>query len=482
MISEKFARSAAACLVLLPFSSGVMAQGEFARWDVTPRVSIGQIYSDNIEQARPGQENSEAVTELNAGFRLDRDGPRGSGRFDYNLQGLAFWDESDSNDVYQQFSGDGNIALAPERLFVEGSVDFRQRAVTRNGSLTDNLTIDADRTDVLALRISPFYVQRFEDMAVGELRYAYDRVDYGSSVLNEDDSETNRFLAKLDSGPMFARIGWGLSYDYSKEKFDDGSSVERQTAEVLGRWNATERASLFGVVGYEDNEFEQDASRSSPDDTFWRIGATYTAATRTSFEGFAGERFFGSTWGMELRHQVRTGRLFASYREELTTSNVDEFELRPIRDEFGDVIFDPVTGIPLFEEPDVRTNVYLSKRFNAGFRGQLPKTVWGVRLYDDRREYEIDGSSERVTGVAGNVRWAFAPRTRLGMNARWEESTFSDQPDREDTIVRIGVELGRNLGRDADVSLEYSYRDRDSTLENLDFSETRITATLTKFF
>jgi uncharacterized protein (PEP-CTERM system associated) len=480
MISERLARGAGACLVLLPFSASVLAQEEIALWQVTPRASIAQIYSDNIDQAPRGEENSEPVTDLNVGFRLNRDGPRGSGRFDYNLQGVAFWDESDS-DVFQQFTGAGDVALAPERVFVEGSVDFRQRAVDRDGSLSDNLTLNADRTDVLSLRISPYLAQRFEDAAVGELRYAYSRVDYGSEV-DEDDSETNRFLAKLDSGPMFGRLGWGLSYDYSKEDFDDGSSFESQVVEALGRWETTDRSSVFAVVGYEDNEFELDPSLSSPDGTLWRVGATYQPATRTFVEGFFGERFSDTTYGLDLRHQVRTGQLFANYREELTTSNEDEFELRPIRDEFGDPVFDRETGTPLFEEPDVTTNVYLSQRFSGGFRGRLTKTDWGVRIYNDRREFQNDGSSERVTGVAGNVTWRLAPRTSLGVDARWEESTFADEADREDTIVRFGAGLTRDLGRGADVSLAYSYRDRDSTREDEDFTENRITATLSKVF
>jgi uncharacterized protein (PEP-CTERM system associated) len=482
MISERLARGAGACLVLLPFSASVLAQSEISLWQVTPRASIAQIYSDNIEQAPRGEENSEPVTDLNVGFRLNRDGPRGRGRFDYNLQGVAFWDESDSNDVFQQFTGEGDVALAPERLFVEGSMDFRQRAVNRNGSLSDNLTLNADRTDVLSLRISPYLVQRFEDAAVGELRYAYERVSYGASALDEDDSETNRFLTRLDSGPMFGRVGWALSYDYSKEDFDDGSAFETQVIEALGRWETTGRSSVFAVVGYEDNEFEQDPSLAAPDDTFWRVGASYQPAARTFLEGFFGERFFGTTYGLDLRHQVRTGQVFANYREELTTTSEDEFELRPIRDEFGDPVFDRETGTPLFEEPDVTTNVYLSQRFSGGFRGRLPKTDWGVRIYDDRREFQNDGSREQVTGVAGNVTWRLAPRTSLGVDARWEESTFADEPDREDTIVRLGASLSRDLGRGADVSLVYSYRDRDSTVEDLDFDENRITATLTKVF
>jgi uncharacterized protein (PEP-CTERM system associated) len=413
---------------------------------------------------------------------LNRDGPRGRGRFDYNLQGVAFWDESDSNDVFQQFTGSGDVALAPERVFVEGSVDFRQRAVSRDGSLSDNLTLNTDRTDVLSLRISPYLIQRFEDAAVGELRYAYERVDYGSSSVDEDDSETNRFLATLDSGPMFGRIGWGLSLEHSKEDFEDGSAFESQVIEALGRWETTDRSSVFAVVGYEENDFEQDPSLATPDDSFWRVGATYRPAERTFVEGFFGERFFGNTYGLEMRHQVRTGQLFANYREELTTTSEDEFELRPIRDEFGDPVFDPETGTPLFEEPDVTTNVYLSQRFSGGFRGRLTKTDWGVRLYDDRREFQNDGSRERVTGVAGNLTWRLAPRTRLGFDARWEESTFADEPDREDTIVRLGAALTRDLGRDMGLSLVYSYRERDSTIEDLDFNENRITATLSKVF
>jgi hypothetical protein len=157
MISERLARGAGACLVLLPFSASLLAQEEIALWQVTPRASIAQIYSDNIEQAPRGEENSEPVTDLNVGFRLNRDGPRGSGRFDYNLQGVAFWDESDANDVFQQFTGAGDVALAPERVFVEGSVDFRQRAVDRDGSLSDNLTLERgpDRCAVPAYQPIP---------------------------------------------------------------------------------------------------------------------------------------------------------------------------------------------------------------------------------------------------------------------------------------------------------------------------------------
>jgi uncharacterized protein (PEP-CTERM system associated) len=67
-------------------------------------------------------------------------------------------------------------------------------------------------------------------------------------------------------------------------------------------------------------------------------------------------------------------------------------------------------------------------------------------------------------------------------DARWEESTFADEPGREDTIAPVRCGLSRDLGRGADLSLVYSYRDRDSTIEDREFKENRITATLSKVF
>jgi len=466
--------------VLLPLSAPLAVHAN-ERWDITPRVSISQIYSDNISLEVKGDENDEFVTRLDAGVALLREGARARARLDYNLLGLIFWDESDDNDVFHQLDAEGRVDLVPNRFFVEGLATFDQRERSRAGRTGDIVNIGVDRTDVLNVRVSPVYVQPFDDFATGELRYTYDRVDYDDDDDRDTDSESNRVRANLASGPMFARIGWNLSFDREEIDFDDGSSVTFQTAEALARLSVTEGLSVFAAVGDERNDFEQDPGRARPDDTFWRVGATLRTADRTFAEAFFGERFFGNTYGAELRRQLRDGRLFASYVEELRTVNEID-DLRLVRDEFGDPIFDPETGRPIFELADLRTGVFLRKRFSAGVSIRRGKTDWGLRVYDQRREFEFDARDERSQGIVGDITWRVLPRTSLSGNLRVEETTFADERDREDTLWRARLGVNRDLGPRTSASIDYGYTERESTVADREYRENRVTATLTRTF
>ena len=466
--------------VLLLFALPMAALAWEDSWDLVPRVSVGQIYSDNIALAVPGDEESEFVTRLDVGAALLREGASARARIDYNLVGLAYWEDSDANDVFHQLDADGQVILVPERFFLEASATYDQRLRSRGGRTGDIVNVGVDRTDVFRLQLTPVYVQRFEDWATGELRYTHDRVYYEASDARDTDSVRNRVQADLDSGPIFATFGWGLSFDRSETDFDDGSSVTFQIAEALGRWNVTERFSVFGAVGDERNAFDQDPSRARPDDTFWRVGATFSPTARTFTEGFVGNRFFGTTYGATVRRQLRDGRIFADYSEDLRT--VSELDLVPFRDEFGLPVFDPETGRPIFELPDVLSGVYLRKRFSAGIATQLWKTRLGLRVFDERREFEVTDRRERVQGIAGDVSWRVLPRTSAFGNLRYEESTFADERDREDTLLTAGIGVSRDLGQRTSASLEYLYRERDSTDPSREYQENRVTATFTKAF
>ena len=479
MVLSRCFRAAApgALLVALALPSTALVAGT---WDVVPRVSINQIYSDNINLAPKGDEDSEWVTRLDAGVGLLREGPRTRARIGYNLVGLAYWEDSDENDVFHQLDANGRAIFVPERLFVEAAASYDQRLRTRDGRTGDLVNLGVDRTDVFRFQVTPVYVQQFEDWATGELRYTYDRVDYAEPDARDTDSERNRVLARLDSGPVFSTFGWSFSFDWSETDFDDGSSVTFQTAEALGRWNVTERFSLFGAVGDERNTFEQDPRRARPDDTFWRAGGTFEPASRTLVEGFFGERFFGTTYGGALRHRIRDGNLFADYNEELRTAN--EINVAPIRDADGELIFDGETGRPIFELPDVRSGVFLSKRLSAGLTLRRPKTRIGLRAYDESREYEVTDRSERAKGVIGDISWRVQPRTEIFLFARFEETTFEDQRDRKDKLLTSRIGVSRDLGQNMAATLEYGYRERDSTESFRDYTENRLTATLTKTF
>jgi len=457
-----------------------MALADDGRWDFTPAVAVSQIYTDNVELSPRGQEDHEWVTELDVGFTADREGSQARASLFYNLQGLAYWRESDRNDVFHQFAGDGRVDVVPGLFHVEGFAGYDQRAISRDGVSGDNINITGNRTDVFRLRVSPVLTQRWGDTASGELRYTHGRVEYREDDVSDDSSYSNRVLARLDSGPAFSRVGWELRYDWNDTQFDDGSSVTLEQVEALGRWFVSPRVSVFAGVGNEDNDFTQDPSRAEPDDTFWRVGATYNPDARTFMEAFVGERFFGTTYGGTLRHRLRTGQVFAIYDESLTT--VNDFDIiRVVLPVFDETTGRPVIvdGEPVFvdlEFPDLQTGVYLRKRFEAGLTGELHRTDWALRAFDERREFELTDRDERVQGVVGNVGWRATPRIRAFANLSLEESSFAGE-DRDDTLIRLGLGVARELTPRSTGSIEYRYQDRDSDVDARDYRENRVTAT-----
>ncbi|HSP00475.1 MAG TPA: hypothetical protein VLN90_03315, partial [Thioalkalivibrio sp.] len=175
---------------------------------------------------------------------------------------------------------------------------------------------------------------------------------------------------------------------------------------------------------------------------------------------------------------------FMDYTEAPTT--VNEFALQrqvvPIRDATGAPV--EIDGEWVFVEvefPDLRSGVYLSRRFTAGFSGERPKTSWGIRYFDEQREYEVSNREERVTGVAANATWRVAPRTRLVLNASVQEISYS-LDDRQDTYYITGAGLVRDMTPRTTASLNYRFVERESNLAGSDYQENRITASFRASF
>jgi uncharacterized protein (PEP-CTERM system associated) len=475
---------AVSCALLVCTAAPLWADDPLERWSFSPRVSISQTYTDNVRLSPAGDEREDFITQANTGFTASRQGARAQARLGYNLQSLAYWEDDRRNRTFHQFLGDGRVELLPQRFFVESAATYRQRTTSLTDLATDNLTADAELTDVFTFRVSPTYVQRLGDAATGVLNYGYERVDYIDSSVSSLSSETNRMSARLNSGPAFRRVGWSLSFQRTETEYDDGSSVTFQVAEALGRLNVTNRFSVFAAGGEEDNDFEQDPTRARPDGTFWRAGATWQPGSRTSMEAFYGERYFGKTYGGSFSHRFRNSRVAMSYTEAPTTVNRMDFlaEIDFLRDEFGNIIFEngqPVIIIGLV--PNLQSGVYLARRFTSSFTGSRPKTDWGIRVFDEQREFEVTDERERVQGVTGNIAWRMAPRTRLLLNASVQERTFSIT-DREDLYYIFGAGVSRELSPNTSALLDYRYLQRDSNLPNADYRENRVTATFRAAF
>jgi uncharacterized protein (PEP-CTERM system associated) len=461
-------------------------------WDFNPRLSFSQIYSDNIRLDPPGEETSEFISQLNTGFNFDRQGGRASARVGYNLQSVFYWQATSSSALFHQFFADGNLVVLPERLSINAAAGYSQRQLTRERAGADNVNLGGDRGDVLTFRLNPVYTEQLDDFATFQTSYGYSRVE----VLSQDgggedadnagsNSQRNDLQVSLSSGPLFSRFGWGLSYSWSQTEFDDGASSSQQTAEALGRWNVSDRFSLFGVVGYELDEFEQEGGRTDPSGLTWRLGATYAASERTFMEAFLGSRSFGNTYGATLRHRMRNSQVSLDYSEDITT--VNQFEIDQTIPRGVDATVEEaliVDGEPVLfdlESPELRSGAFVSRRLSLGYTGQRRKTNWGVRVFHQQRDFEVSGRSEQSQSITGNLGWRIRPRTSVVARAGVQQSDTGDQGE-DQTLLTTSLGLSRQFTPTVSASVDYSFRDLDGTADTEGYQENRVSATIQKSF
>ena len=504
---------------LLAQAGAVHAQ----QWDLSPRASVSQIFTDNIDLAPSGEEESEAITTFDVGFRVDRSGARSSLDAAYNLQQVFYGQGTRGDETFQQFLGRGDAEIVENRFFVDASATYGQRFVSPRGAVGDNIFGRDDRTNVGTYRLSPYWQERFGTFAEGEVRYTFEKTDIERDEVSNSSNEADRWRAFLASGPDFGRLGWRLSYSRDEVEFDDGSSVLFESAEALASLRITPQLSTFAAGGREWNEFDGDPSRARPDDDFWRAGVTWNPGPRTFMEAFYGERFFGDTYGATLRHRFRRSQVALDYTESVSTLTDVLFtpEPFPVVDEFGNPVLTE-EGEPLldFELPDLVSDVYISKRLTATMSGSGARTRWSFRGFDQRREFQLQPRDEHVYGVGANLNrrltsdsaagldlrwqqasfdgdaarddernygaranytWRVAPRTRGNLQASWQRTEF-DIDDREDDLWSAGIGLSTSLGRQATASVNYRYGQRDSTQADREFEENRITFTLAASF
>ncbi|MCG5497568.1 TIGR03016 family PEP-CTERM system-associated outer membrane protein [Ectothiorhodospira variabilis] len=429
------------------------------RWDFTPRVSVSQTYTDNVNLASSSDDKeSESVSQLNTGFSLSRDGGRTDLSLGYNLQSLAYWGDDSRNTVNHTFSGNSTTELLRETFFVDASASYRERLVDGRDGFADDTLTDGNRTGVANYRISPFWRQQFGRFAGGEVRYTWDKTDYQDASIGGSGSESNRVQASLNSGPQFTTIGWGLTYSWDQVDFEDGSQTTFESIEGLVRLNLTPQFSVFAAGGEERNDFQRDAGTDDPDDSFWRAGATWLPTPRTSLDAFYGERFFGDTYGLTLNHRFRHATWSVAYSETVDTQ----------RGELDDV-FDP------------STDTFISRQLSVSASGQRSRVSWTVSGSRVEREYQTDRGDEEVNTLTTSASYQLAPRTSAQASLQWQGTDY-DVDNRKDDLYALSLGLSRTLGPRTSASLTYRHQQRDSDLPGGDYEENRVTATLSATF
>ena len=433
------------------------------------RVESALQYVSNMTLAEDGDPQiDQAGLELAPGFYGSYSSGNFIGAIDYSLIGRA-WEDSDFNDVSQRMNANGRWSAVPEWFSVNGQASYNDSVIdTRAGLNYGGLGIfgPGNLTEVATASVSPVLQHQFNAVEF-TAQYSYGRTWY----LDEGKGQpVVGFVTDQDSTDQSAYVGVGTAdkgaplygtafYEWQKSEYDTALPYKFERAGLDAGYQVTRTLALVGDVGAE-SDLDASTTQGGLDSDFWSLGLRWVPNERTSAEGRYGERFFGSSWSLSVRHQARMLEFTASYSEEPTV------ETRTLS--LGD--FDPGTLPPGGSNIDfgrLSSSPFIARNASAGIRAVGSRTTLGLTGYHYERDY-LRATREDETGFGG----AFTATRQLASNLSADFTLSYDDYDRSfdldplatgtsgDQDTQAIVRLNRQSGEKLTLSAEAGYLTR----------------------
>ncbi|MGD8629323.1 MAG: TIGR03016 family PEP-CTERM system-associated outer membrane protein [Gammaproteobacteria bacterium] len=484
-------------------------------WDITPRISLGEIFSDNIN-LDDDDKKSDLVTDISPGVSIHGEGGRLKADIDYEMQNLIFLNETGASGSNHLLDAKATAELAKRLFFVDADSSMGQTIIDANRSISNNnINNSGNRTDYYFYSLSPYLTPHFGGFADGLFRYTYSQVNYSEGA---SDAEINSFRAGLVSGRNFGPLSWAANYNYSDEQRDSATDETWENADGSARYRISSTFSLVGQVGYANNDYE--TSEQIENGSYWSVGgflqpnryysleaqdgSNLTTATvglyptrRTSLVVTYRDRQVGlnpgKVWSGSFSHYTRRTTWNASYLEDTTTQQQEllqdgGFTFLGIDPVTGEVNSNPQPGDLIVVAPvgpvrSLTNEVIERKRASGTFGIKTGKTGLRFTVFDERRKYLTSLREEDTKGFSGSLNRRLAPRTNGILTGSYQRIKDTENDGNlEDVYAFIRADVTRQMSPTVTGSLSYQISTQDSNEDSRDYTENRIEARLTKLF
>lgn len=426
-------------------------------WLVEPKVALAAIYSDNVQLARSGLEESELVTRIAPSLAINHVDERLELALNYEYEYLSYAEESDRNESFNEADAHILAELLKERFFVSLDGGISQQVIDPEQAFPpSNIPLSFNRTDAIDAAVAPWWRQPLGPVGDLLLRYEHGIVDYDEEGLH--DLERSRATVTLDSPAHRRGVTWRVNYDFDTQSFDPAvvegvlrtpSDAEFEEASAqIGYW-VTGAVHLF-VLGGAESDFREHRDEAELDEGFWEAGFNYTVAERDDFVIRYGERVFGSTLNVHWLHQFRDMSFTLEYYEQPSTNAETRFDRR------AQPIFDTEVGLDRPADSDI----FIRQRLQSALVLDRGRSEWKWTLYGERRTDRTPADpdddplrlgEEETRGSAIDWLWHAGARTDLGFGVDFERSEFTDGRDfdlfhaRAEARYALGEKTGLRL-------------------------------------
>ncbi|MCC2614849.1 TIGR03016 family PEP-CTERM system-associated outer membrane protein [Aestuariibacter halophilus] len=344
------------------------------------------------------------------------------------------------------------------------------------------------------------------------------------------DTENSQAFVSLSQGRALKRATWNLSARYQKNDGNTLRNLESRSYSGNLSFPLFSSISLLAQGQREENEFSSGTSELSVSDlefTSYGIGLRYAPgiaqrievtyndsdrtdntttddskqylgvnidwafSRRTRLQASYGRNYFGETGNLNFSHSARYVRTSAYYSESVTTfsrlvateASLGTFVCPEEATSFADCFLPDSPNYELnagesFTDlvvtvPDINEEVVYRKAGGMTVGYDSGKLAVGLTVGTSDTEYLTLQRDWKTRSVSLNGSYKLGARTSL-FSSLSKRKIERQAEGREDDIASASVGVKHQLPGDISTSLDVQYMDRDSTTNNLDLTERRV--------
>ena len=455
------------------------AQVYAEEWRATPRLTVDEAYTDNVDLAPKGQERSDFISSISPGI-----GVRGRSRHvtlgvDYDPQVLLYAKDSNRNQVRQRLLGTGQAEVLEKMLFFDASASIDQEIINpREAVGGTDLTANDNRRTVQTYNVGPTLRNHFGSYADSEVSYHFSAVNVDSEEVS--NTTTHDALVSLRNGDYFGVFGWTLTYSESRTERSGANTGLSDTPSNQRSGRADFQYALFPTfsllagVGYDD--IEDQTLTQGIHDPAWDVGFLYRPSRALSFRITQGMRYGDPNTNAELNYKVSAKtEITGSYTQSIQTSQaLLARNLSDVTVNQSGQLIDPRTGLP-FEAGNqvfgLENQAFRQDRLSVRASSVRGRNTYRAEFFKEDRKFDLNNQTEKSIG--GQIRWSrqLTRVTDLDVGFFYSRLNFDDADGRVDNQYSIDAGLNYHISGTLNGRLSFRRTERDSSVPDSDTRE-----------
>jgi len=278
---------------------------------VVTRVSATETLTNNVSLSSTSPQ-SEQITELSPGIRINIERPRLKTYFDYALTEVVYAQGSAPRQTQNALNTFGTLEAVDNWAFVDFSGSISQQAVSAFGTPSiDNTSINPNRAEVSTYRVSPYVRGRLGDVADYEARHtrAVTQTDAAAaSGLTMVDS-----VLKIASQPSVSKLGWLADLGQQSASYSITRPAEATHFNLGATYAISSQVKVYAIAGREANNYISVDKQSYATNS---LGLDWVPSDRTKLSALFGHRSFGDFHSLSFEHRsARTVWKFTDFKD-----------------------------------------------------------------------------------------------------------------------------------------------------------------------